>query len=122
MIKVLKIFVKIKPLINANFYKPILHIQIYLIIICTGDLIYKYWNNLWELRKFVRYHFSARILCTFTRQTIKPRCPSMTHTFIIPLSGVSKCRHQQSLLRCSQSNALRLNGDLLHRPFASDGI
>ena len=28
MIKVLKIFVKIKPLINTNFYKPILHIQI----------------------------------------------------------------------------------------------
>ena len=34
------------------------------------------------MRKFVRYLFSAQILCTFNGHTVKPRCTSMTHTFI----------------------------------------
>ena len=34
------------------------------------------------MRKFVRYLFSAHILCTFNRHTLKTRCTSMTHAFI----------------------------------------
>ena len=59
--------------------------------------------------RYLKYSYKVIVYVHSPYEQARSQCLSVAYAFSIPALSMSKCRYLQSLLRCWETNALRLN-------------